>query len=225
MTTLYKLTTQDNLTRKGESNETLWGPGVTHTAKLKGNALCSGAFIHAYTSPRLAILLNPIHANIHNPKLWECEGVIIKNNIGGNRSDLTRNNQALNVGCYSLTTIKELPVEELSSEQRIKFAILCAKSSCTDKIWNLWAGKWLEGSDRSAYAASRAAYAAINAVADSGDADNNAAFNAAFNAAYTVAYTVAYTAAADAIRDAADAANYAAKDHIYLDLIKISQEI
>ena len=40
--TLYKLTTQDNKTRKGEFNETLWGPGITHKPKELGTpVLCS----------------------------------------------------------------------------------------------------------------------------------------------------------------------------------------
>ena len=72
MTKVFKLTTQDDYTRKGHYNQTKWGRGVTHTAKGDGG-MCSNGAIHAYTSPLLAVLLNPIHAAIQNPKLWEAE--------------------------------------------------------------------------------------------------------------------------------------------------------
>ena len=59
MTKLYKLTDQNHQTR----NNTKWGAGVTHTASGQGD-LCTAGWLHAYTSPLLAVLLNPIHANI-----------------------------------------------------------------------------------------------------------------------------------------------------------------
>jgi hypothetical protein len=98
---LYKLTTQDNMTRKGEYNETVWGENVTHSGTGKGD-LCSPGYIHAYTHPLLAVLLNPIHANIDNPKFWEAEGEVVKSDRG------------LKVGCATLTTIREIELPAVS---------------------------------------------------------------------------------------------------------------
>ena len=72
---LYKLTRQDFTTY----NETLWGENVTHEAMGEGIQLCTEDVIHAYLSPELAVLLNPIHADYDNPVLWEAEGEIVVN--------------------------------------------------------------------------------------------------------------------------------------------------
>ena len=65
---VYKLTNQDNKTK----NNTIWGENVTH--KTNGEEeLCGPGWLHFYYSPELAALLNPIHAQIINPKLWEAE--------------------------------------------------------------------------------------------------------------------------------------------------------
>lgn len=141
---LYKLTTQDNKTRKGHYNETTWGEGVSHFGTGEGN-LCGPGWIHAYTSPLLAVLMNPVHANIGNPKLWEAEGEVVLSDRG------------LKVGCRTLTTVREIPLPEVTITQRIAFAILCTKEVCKDAAWNAWANKWLSGEDRSEKSALRAA--------------------------------------------------------------------
>ena len=150
---LFKLTTQDNKTRAGESNECVWGPNVTHKAIGDGSKLCSDGFIHAYESPLVAVFMNTIHADIENPKLWECKGEIVK-----------RDGQ-LKCGVRTLTTVKEIALPILSIEQRIAIAILCAKVVYKDKQWNIWADSWLNGTDRSAKTAYAAAYAAARAAA------------------------------------------------------------
>jgi len=81
MTTLYKLTDQQGRTRPGGANETQWGEGVTHTAPGKG-ALCTEAYIHAYTHPLLAVLLNPIGGNYEDPLIWESEGIVERDDHG-----------------------------------------------------------------------------------------------------------------------------------------------
>ena len=163
MTTLYKLTRQDNTTSDGATLE--WGAGVSHTATGTGTQLCSPDVIHAYTHPLLAALLNPIHANYENPKLWRCEGEIVANDHG------------LKVGVKTLTTIEEIPLPVVTTEQHVKFAILCAKQVCKDEKWNAWADKWLSGEDRSAAAAeaawraAEAAWGAEEAAARAADID------------------------------------------------------
>lgn len=144
MTTLYKLTRQDNTTNGGNTS-LIWGAGVSHTATGQGTRLCSADVIHAYTHPLLAVLLNPIHANYENPRLWRCEGEIVADDHG------------LKVGVKTLTTIEEITLPVVTTEQRVKFAILCAKQVCKDPKWNEWADKWLSGEDRSEEAAAEAA--------------------------------------------------------------------
>jgi hypothetical protein len=146
---LYKLTTQDNRTRVGYDNETLWGAGVTHKAPGNGR-LCSSAFIHAYEHPYIAVLMNSYHANIRNPKLWLCEAV---------KRGCLRNGE-LKIGVTKLTTVRELELPHITTDQRIEIAIRCALTVCNDAGFVAWANSWLDGTDRSTDAAARVAYVA-----------------------------------------------------------------
>ena len=148
--TLYKITDADGWTRKGHDNACLWSEGVTHKGTGEGN-LCGPGWIHAYIDPHLAVLFNPIHGNYDNFRLWEAEGEIVK-----------RDHQ-LKVGCKSLTVIREVDVPTITTEQRIRFAIFCARSVYNDKSFIQWSDDWLNGNDRSARAA-RAARAAARAA-------------------------------------------------------------
>jgi hypothetical protein len=111
-----------------------------------------------------------------------------------------------------LTTVRELPLPEVSDTQRIAFGILCAKEVCKHKAWNAWADKWLSGEDRtkaSACAASVAAYAAeydASFAADVAFAADYAAAYAASRATYAAYAAAAYAAASFAAAFAAAAA-------------------
>src|SRR4051812_8233689 len=131
---VYKLTSQDNKTY----NDTLWGEGISHQTDGAGG-LCGPGWLHFYYSPKLAVLLNPIHGNIKNPKLWECEA-----------SGKFLDNQGLKGGCTHLTTLKQIDLPEFNKEQRVKFAILCSKKVFDGKseVWDNWSGNWLNGTDR-----------------------------------------------------------------------------
>ena len=193
---LYKLTDKNCCTYNGTS----WGVNVTHEGTSEGE-LCGPGWIHAYTDPRLAVLFNPIHAAFSKPRLWEAKGKVGKEDRG------------LKVGCKKLTTLKEIPLPEITNSQRVLFAILCALEVCLDGAFIKWANDWLSGVDRSAYAAANAANAAAYAAYAAADAANavaNAAANAAkaANAADAVADAVA-NAAAYAAAYAAKAANAA----------------
>ena len=188
---LYKLTNQENET----FNQTKWGENVSHETDGTGG-LCGSGWLHAYTHPLLAVMLNPIHGNFINPKLWECEG------------EIGLNDRGLKVGCKKLTTTKEIPLPNITLEQKVRFAILCGKQTCRNKKWNEWADKWLNGKDRRKKAAANAAAnSAANAAFYTAAAAANAAANAAFYAAAAYAAD-AYAADADAdyAADAADAA-------------------
>ena len=140
---LYKLTTQDGKTRKGESNETQWGENVTHEAVGSSDQdLCSDSWIHAYVSVPIAIFMNPIHAQIFNPICWEGQGI-----IGKREGDLK-------VGCRRFTTKKQIKLLEVTANQRVAYAIFCALAVYENASFKKWAQKWLSGADRTANAAS-----------------------------------------------------------------------
>jgi hypothetical protein len=140
---LFKLTDGDGQTRNG----TQWGPGVSHSGTGEGE-LCGPGWIHAYEHPLIAVLINPIHANFKNPRLWEAEGEV------GLRDGQFK------CGCATLTTVREIPLPAITTEMRVRFAIMCAKEVCACLSWNAWADRWLSGEDRSAASASDAARAA-----------------------------------------------------------------
>ncbi len=117
---LFKLTDQNGYTRRGESGETQWKEGFTLTVPSCDNPkLCSSDVIHAYTNPNLAFILNPNHANIKDPQLWEAEGEIVVRDWE-------------KVGCFSLTTTRQqdTPAWTKNCPQKVQgwFAILCAEA-------------------------------------------------------------------------------------------------
>jgi hypothetical protein len=146
MSNLYKLTDSCGKTRNG----TQWGPGISHSGTGEGK-LCGPGWIHAYEHPLVAVLMNPIHANFKNPRLWEAEG-----EVG------LRDGQ-LKCGCRTLTTVREIPLPAITTEMRVRFGILCAKEVCAYPAWIAWADKWLSGEDRTQAAAAIAARATVEA--------------------------------------------------------------
>ena len=119
MTKLYKLTNEEHQTK----NKCQWGEKITHSVEegLCSDVLCTSGVIHACRNPNLALLLNPIHANIFDPVLWEAEGEIEVEDWG-------------KVGCHKLTTClkMDLPDWYIDEEKRkkalIQFAVFCAES-------------------------------------------------------------------------------------------------
>jgi len=209
MNILFKLTTQEGKTH----NETQWGENVTHeaTGDIK-QGLCSDAWIHAYTHPLLAVLMNPVHADIENPILWEGKG------------EGEAKFEPLKCGFRKFTTLKKIPLPEVTDVQKVAFGILCAKEVYKDSSWNQWADKWLSGEDRTkssaaAYAAADAAAYAANAARAAANAARAAANAAAYasNAAYAAAY--AARAAANAAANAAYASASKGKE---LDFVSIA---
>ena len=188
MTIYYKLTTQEGMTQ----NNTQWGENVTHeaTGDIEQD-LCSNAWIHAYTHPLLAILMNPAHAMIKNPILWEGNG------------EGEAKFEPLKCGFRKFTTLRQIPLPEVTNVQKVAFGILCAKEINTDSSWNQWADKWLSGEDRTKSSAYYAAYAAASAA----------------SAAYAASYAANY---ADAAAYAAYAAYNAASKGKELDFVSIA---
>jgi hypothetical protein len=164
---LYKLTDKDGYTRRDASNETLWGPNVTHRATGTGG-LCTNGVIHAYEHPLIAAFMNPVHVSFGNPILWIAEG------------EITHREGQLKCGCRELTTVKKTRLPKITQEQRIRISIYCALSQFKDPAFETWAKNWLSGKDRTAEAAAAwAAEAAARAAARAAEAAARAAARAA----------------------------------------------
>jgi hypothetical protein len=128
-------------------NHTKWGPGVVlHTSGEGG--LCSAGWLHCYGSDTesraalLAVLLNPLHCNFQTPRGWrvECRGELKSDN-------------GLKVGTTAMECLEEIILPNVTTTQRVAFAILCASKVYKDAGFQTWASEWLSGRDRSAAAA------------------------------------------------------------------------
>ena len=216
---LYKLTNRNDQTRGGCQ----WGEGITHKATPGRGKLCSEYYIHAYTHPLLAILLNPIYVNfdLETAHLWEGKGRIAKKDYG------------LKVGCKTFTTTKRLDLPVIAPEQQVKFAILCAREVYKNMVWNKWADNWLFGKNRSAgaaaWAAAEAAGAAGAAWAAAEAAGAAAGAAGAAGAAWAAAEAAEAAWAAAQAAGAAWAAAWAAAEAAWtagaeLDLIAIAKK-
>jgi hypothetical protein len=137
----YKLTDQNMQTYGGCQ----WELGVAKRTSGEG-MLCGPGWLHFYEDPLLAVLHNPIHAGIENPRLFLCRA-------GG---EIQRDDQ-MKAGCTKMVLVKELDLPQVTMEQRVGYAILCGLKVCRDAAWRAWAEAWLAGEDRSAETAEAAA--------------------------------------------------------------------
>ena len=140
----YKLTNQDMQTHNGFK----WKIGKWYKTSGEGE-LCSEGWLHCYCDPNLAILHNPIHADISDPMLFEVD-------VRGE----CKTDKQMKEGWTEMRLVKAIPIPEITTEQRIKYAILCATEIYQDEDFMEWALLWWSGVDRSADAA-RAAWAAV----------------------------------------------------------------
>ena len=141
---LYKFTDQNMQTHGGCQ----WVLGDEKTTSGEGE-LCGPGWLHCYSDPLLAVLLNPIHADYENPRLFRAR-------VGGK----SKHDHGLKSGYTKMTLIEEIPVPAISTAQRVRFAILCAMKVYRDPGFVQWGENWLSGKDRSAEAAAEAARAA-----------------------------------------------------------------
>jgi len=186
---VYKLTDQNLQTYNGYQ----WNLGKWQKRPGTGD-LCSNGWLHYYHSKELAQFLNPIHANIDNPRLFIAES------RGASKDD-----KGLKGGSTQLKIIEEIQYVKPTTEQCVKFAIFCGKAVYRDATFNKWADSWLDGTDRS-YAAADSAAAAARYAAARYDAAAAAAAAARYAAAR---YDAAAAAAAAAAHYADAAARYA----------------
>jgi hypothetical protein len=104
------------------------------------------------------------------------------------------------IGARSMMLIKEVKYPRPTGEQRIYFAILCARTAARiGKVglpsrWRSWADRWIDGTDRSSDAADKASAVAAEAAVATNYADYVSA--AVATVATYAADAVAYTSAA-----------------------------
>jgi hypothetical protein len=130
--------------------------GEWHEANGEGG-LCTAGMIHDYDDPWIAVVMNPAHAAIHNPVMYETE------------RDGPTETDGLKCGCKRLRLVRRVDIPDVPRVQRVAFGILAAMQVCHDDVWLTWARAWLSGEDRSStsarYAAEAAAYVAFAAAA------------------------------------------------------------
>jgi len=185
-----------------------WELGKEVTTDGDSEKLCNEHWLHYYHHPLLAVLLNPIHAHIINPRLFEVKA------LGKHLDD-----KGIKGGCTKMTLVKEIELPEITLNQMIAFAILCALEVYKESTYILWANNWLNNVDRSAIAAYDAAYAAY--AVDAVDAVD-AAYAVDAAAAYAAVYAVDAADAAYAVD--AYAAVYAADAADDINLIKLAKK-
>ena len=141
---MYKLVTQDYTTRGGMK----WQIGVTNRATAEGNEMCTDQVLHCYADPYLAVLFNPRHANIKNPRMLEIECSNIVATDG------------LKHACKEQTPTAEIELPQLTTRQKVLFAIKCSLSVYKTEDFVTWAENYISGADISVRAANAAADAA-----------------------------------------------------------------
>ena len=160
---VYKLTDQNMRTYGGFQ----WELGVKPEPRNGKGDLCGPGWFHCYSHPLLAVLFNPIHADISNPRLFEATAVGKSKHDNGMKS-----------GYVSLKLTKEIPVPEITLTQKVAFSILVSKLIYKDSKYNKWADNWLSGHDRSAESATSAARSAASAARSAAWSAENAAWSA-----------------------------------------------
>jgi hypothetical protein len=142
----YKLVDQYGYSRRGLSGETMWLPVGTKVRPTgEGSEPCGPGVLHGYIAPEVALLVNPIHAKVQDPRIlkiesdqpWETDGL----------KRWTRG---------QCTTLDELAMPVLTTDERVAWAICLSPHESTRQ----WAINWLSGKDRSVASAKAAWFAA-----------------------------------------------------------------
>jgi hypothetical protein len=115
--TVYKLTDQHLRTMQACQ----WEVGQWKIAGDDPGSI--GGWLHCYFNPRLAILLNPVHAHIEKPRLWLAEA-------RGRMVEQHRTKWAFS----RMRLVKELPIPEMTAAEKLLFAKRCKEEVC-DGCW------------------------------------------------------------------------------------------
>lgn len=136
----YKILRRDMTSYRGCK----WALGEWKESDELGPFCAPGGF-HGYEYPLLAALHSPIHGATRNPRLFEAEA----------DGEIAHEGQ-MQLKAQRMRIVREIPVPKVSMEQRIAYAIYCAKAVYYDPEWDHWADAWLSGEDRSKQAAADA---------------------------------------------------------------------
>jgi len=137
----YKLIEREAVkTENGGEKEEKFDWKLKKWKEVEGDKEFFGVFsegwLHCYSDPLIAILLNPINENIQNPRIFEVE-------VDGKEA---YNN--MKYAYKKMRLIKEVNVPKITLEQKVKFAVLCALEVCTDNKFTSWAKDWYGGKKR-----------------------------------------------------------------------------
>ena len=169
-------------------------------------------WLHFYNNPLVGLFLNPVHANIKNPRLFRAE-------VEGNFID----DNGLKCGYSRAKLVEELPVPQISLVQRVRFAILCAKKVYKEKEWNKWANNWLSGKDRTEKSAAIEIYTIQIAMESTAESAEESAFYAAKSAESAAIVVYIAQSAMESATSAAFAVRIATENK-KIDLIKIARK-
>ena len=180
VTISYKLLNKDRTSHGGCK----WEPGEWKETSGNGE-LCGPGWLHFYSHPLLAAMLNPIHANRSKPVLWEAETEGARNDDCGLKHGVTR-----------ARIVREIPLPTVTTAQRVRFGILCSLEAPQGDAYKEWAARWLSGEDRSYTAASSVARSSATYAAAYAAAAAAAAAYDRSSAAYAAAACAGHSAAA-----------------------------
>lgn len=194
-----KLTTQGRKTRGGFR----WEADVWNRIEKwdRGNGLCSEGYFHCYDDPILAVVLNPAHASIRNPRLFRV-------NVRGSRAT----DDGLKYGFTMMKLAEEMELPEITATQHVRLGILCVKEICDDPKWTEWADGWLRG-EECIFFDRKYNPGMVALTLD--------AVNAIYNAVYAL---TRFTTPTKAMMYAGDAVRYSAWVHDALDLKKLAKK-
>jgi len=113
-----------------DANGIQWGVGIEHVKS-------GSEVIGAYKDLLVGLMLNPIHANFHDPRAWMANG-----------SDKIKTDHGLMVGVTRLMTLHKIEIPRITSNHRVRFAILCSAKIYNDPAFIQWAQDWLDGRKR-----------------------------------------------------------------------------
>ena len=138
ITLMYKLTTRGLATY----NNTLWTPGVWKKTSGEGE-MCGPGWLHCYSHPELALLLNSGHAELFRPLLWEIE-------VAGQHTT-----DGLKHATTEQRLMRQIPTPPIFEHEAKVFGVLCALKASQEKeelnwqlpneTWATWAENYLSG--------------------------------------------------------------------------------